>query len=456
MKLWENFLVQQEAELGCETVAKWLHPLKILRYDACNIYLEAKNTFQVVWFEEHIRSKLLNFVNNNNKRIKVHLSLAKNAGPQPLKAKKNKSAVQPPQFQLTFEELDPYCTFDHFIPTENNLLAYKLLCKTAGFDTEKRRLTHGLELSFFNPIYLHGPTGTGKTHLLMALAHALSTQGFKVIYSRAETFTHHVVGAIRAGEMNIFRQAYRNSDVLILDDVHLFSGKGATQEELFHTFNTLHLANKQIILSAHCPPSELQKIEPRLVSRFEWGLVLPLSPLPLDALLAMLTAKAQALNFPLHPKVSEFLLSTFTRGPKAINKALQALILRCHLKEASEGILTKQLTVPQARHLLQDLILEEEKAMLTPEKLIQTVAEHFGIRSDDILGKVQTRDFVLPRQFAMYFCRSLLKIPFVKIGAIFAKDHSTVMSSVKNIQKGIDQDDPDVRPVFNLLEKQLK
>src|SRR5437016_4267085 len=119
MKFWDNFLTQQEAELGCETVAKWLHPLKVLRYDACNIYLEAKNTFQMVWFEEHIRAKLHKFVNNNNKRIKVHLSLTKLQTQKPPPPKKTKSpAAQLPQFQLMFEELDPYCIFENFIPTE--------------------------------------------------------------------------------------------------------------------------------------------------------------------------------------------------------------------------------------------------------------------------------------------------------------------------------------------------
>jgi chromosomal replication initiator protein len=459
MKFWDIFLVQQEAELGLETVAKWLRPLKILRYDACNLYLEAKDSFQIMWFEEHVRSKIITkFVNNNNKRIKVHLSLAKVNLPKHLKLKKNNDPpAQNSKFLLAFDELDPYCTLEYFIPTEGNLLPYKLLCKVAGFDPEKGySKKNGSELSDFNPIYLHGSSGTGKTHLLMALAHALTKQGLNVLYARAETFTHHVVSAIRAGEMNIFRQTYRNSDVLILDDVHVFSRKGATQEELFHTFNTLHLAGKQIILSAHCTPSELQMIEPRLVSRFEWGIALALEQLPLDATATMLANKAQTFNFPLHPKVAEFLLQTFSRGTKAVNKALQALILRCHMAEASEGVLSKQLTVPQTRYLLKDLILEEEQLLLTPEKVIQSVAEHFGIRSDDILGKAQTRDFVLPRQFAMYFCRHLLKIPYMKIGALFSKDHSTVMSSVKIIQKGIDRDDVDIRGVFNLLEKKLK
>jgi chromosomal replication initiator protein len=461
MKVWDNFLLQQESELGAETVLKWLRPLKISRYDACNLYLEAKDSFQILWFEEHIRPKLVRFVNNNSKRIKVHLSLENIQTSRHSKEKQKNSSTPlsppPPLFTLSFDELDPYCTFEYYIPLESHFLPYKLLCKVAGIDPDKgfTRSTVS-DLALFNPIYVYGSSGTGKTHLLMATAHALRAQGLKVLYTRAETFTHHVVSAIRASEMNIFRQSYRNSDVLIIDDVHVFSRKAATQEELFHTFNTLHLAGKQIILSAHCPPAELQMIEPRLISRFEWGIVLALESLSPDKIALMLANKAKALHFSLHPKVSEFLLQTFIRGTKAINKALQALILRCHLLEASEGIPSKQLTVPQTRHLLADLILEEQQALLTPQKVIQHVAEYFGIRTDDILGKAQTRDFVLPRQFAMYFCRHRLKMPYMKIGSLFSKDHSTVMSSVKVIQKAIDVNEVEISGIFNLLEKKLK
>lgn len=462
MKFWDNFLAQQEAELGVETVHKWLRPLKVLRYDACNLFLEAKDSFQALWFEEHVRPKVLNrFVNNNNKRIKVHLSIANaDAGKAPKPKSKKSSEAQlpppPPKFQLSFDQLDPYCSFDHFIQTEVNALPYKLLCKLAGIDPETGKTNNAsLELATFNPIYLHGSGGSGKTHLLMSTAHSLREKGLKVIYARSETFTEHVVSAIRAGEMNIFRQAYRNIDVLVLDDVQIFSRKSATQEELFHTFNTLHVAGKQIILSANCAPSELQMIEPRLVSRFEWGIVLPLELLLKESVANMLDQKAQALNFPMHPKVLEFLLETFSSGPKSLNRALQALILRCHLDEAEDGVSSKQLTVAHTRHFLKDLILEEEQSALTPARAIQLVAEYFGIRSEDILGKAQTRDSVLPRQFAMYFCRNRLKLPFMKIGSLFDKDHSTVMSSVKVIQKGIDESDAEICGHHGALQKKM-
>lgn len=451
MQAWEQFLQTQETELGVETVQKWLRSLKIQRFDACNLYLEAKDSFQALWFEEHMRSKAqLKLVNGNNKRIKVHLSVANS--PQAAKKSKDKfkqkNALTAP-FELTFDDLDPLCLFQHFIVAEDNLLTHKLLLEIAGLSPQ----IHPTQLGTFNPIYLFGSAGSGKTHLLMSLAHALRAQGLKIIYVRAETFTDHVVTAIRAGEMSIFRQAYRNIDVLLVDDVHVFSRKGATQEEFFHTFNTLHLEGKQIILASNCAPQELQLIEPRLVSRFEWGIVLPLKPVKASEMRQLVLAKTQAMQFNLPAKIIDFILETFKSSPKASIKALEALALRLHL-DAKHSLST--LTPTAAKMLLSDLMEEEQKSAITPSKIIQAVAEQYGIRTEDILGKAQTRECALPRQLAMHLCREQLKMPFMKIGDLFSRDHSTVMSSVKHIQKALDQDDKDITGNWHAIVKKLQ
>jgi chromosomal replication initiator protein len=450
MKAWQQFIVEQEAELGLETVHKWLKPLKILHFDACNLYLEAKDSFQALWFEEHIRPKIQKLVNNNNKRIKVHLSILSVETPKPLKVKGKKvqeEVVEAPKFTLNFDPLDEGCRLDNFVLNDNNILIHKLLCKI---------LNNTSELASFNPVYIHGPSGTGKTHLLMAVAQSLRSLGLNVIYTRAETFTEHVVTAIRAGEMSIFRQAYRKSDVLIIDDVHVFSRKHATQEELFHTFNALHLSGKQIILSANCSPADLQMIEPRLISRFEWGIVLPLEPLNNESIRQVLEHKMADMNFAMHPKVQEFLVETFSSSVKSLTRALHALILRSHLSVTSKEISGTHLTLPHIKQLLKDLIHDEEHSALTPQKIVQCVAEYFGIRLEDILGKTQTRDYVMARQIAMFLCRHRLKMSYLKIGEFFAKDHSTVMSSVKVIQNGIDNDDRDISNPYEAIIKKLQ
>lgn len=450
MRAWEEFLHKQEAELGIETVQKWLRTLKVCRFDACNIYLEAKDSFQTLWFEEHVRSiaqtKLLN---GNQKPIKVHLTVANAPASPPKKTRahsKTAKASEATPFQLTFDGLDPLCTFHHFVANPANQLSFQLIHELAADKTDP-------SVGTFNPLYIFGPSGSGKTHLLMSVAEALRSKGLKAIFVRAETFTDHVVTAIRAGEMSTFRQTYRNADVLLVDDVHVFSRKGATQEEFFHTFNTLHLAGKQIILSANCSPQELQLIEPRLVSRFEWGIVLPLKTLPSDALIGLLQAKAEALNFHLPKGLQSFLVESFTSSPKALIKAFEALVLRLHI-DAQHGVET--LSITAAKTLLSDLLAEELKSAVTPSKIIQATAEHYGVREEDIMGKAQTRECALPRQLAMYLCRERLKMPFMKIGDLFSRDHSTVMASVKHIQKSLNQENREIGGAWHAIMKKLQ
>ncbi len=455
MKAWENFLTLLETELGTETVQKWLRPLKIEKFDAANLYLTAADSFQVEWFEEHIRKKAKAFlINNNNRKIKVHISLQGDQQASTTKSRKKKGSEslrsQQP-FSIFFDQLNPLCTLDNYIHTEAYPVPRKLMHQLTGYQDEIKT-----ELGVFNPIYLWGASGSGKTHLLIATAHELQQQGYNVGYVHSDKFTEHVVTAMQAGEMSRFRQSYRNIDVLIIEDVQNFAKKWATQEELFHTFNTLHLAGKQIMLSACSPPSELAFIEARLISRFEWGIVLQVGCFQKEEIREILQTKTQALNYPLNGKVIDFFLETFVSGPKAICKALEALILRTHLNDIATRLSSTQLTVTLVQHQLADLIEEEKQAALNPTKVIQQVSEYFGIRPEDILGKGQSRDCVLPRQLAMYFCRMQLKIPFVKIGDLFHKDHSTVMSSVRQIQKGLDDKDETINDPYHAIAKRFQ
>jgi chromosomal replication initiator protein len=232
------------------------------------------------------------------------------------------------------------------------------------------------------------------------------------------------VQAIRLGQMQAFRKIYRDIDVLIIDDIHIFSRKGATQEEFFHTFNTLHTAGSLILLSANASPTKLHEIEPRLISRFEWGISLGLEK---GDFAPILEKKAHLWNIFLSDELTRFLLEKFPRNPIL---ALQALVLRG--KGAAISCLG-------AERLLKDLIEKEQANELTPEQIIKDVAGHYGITSEDLLGKSQTRECSLPRAMAMYLCRKNLNLPFQKIGDLFDRDHSTVMSSVKQIQSGIEK-----------------
>ncbi len=447
MQAWDNFLKSLESELGRETVRKWLKPLCVRHFDACNIYLEAQDSFQVMWFEEHVRKKSQQeLVNKNNRKIKVHLTVVDHSDPEPASAapeqKRKEPAVAPP-FRLEFDELDGSHTFDGYVSLPTNELAYKLLSQLGG----------EVALGAFNPIYLYGPSGTGKTHLLMATARHLRTLGKRVLCIRAETFTAHVVSAIRAGEMQLFRSHYRNVDVLIIDDVQVFSRKSATQEELFHTFNTLHIDGRQLILSANCSPGELRSVEPRLVSRFEWGITLPLEPPPFDQLRQILLRKAAVIQFPLSSQVVTYLIDTFQSSPSQAMQALEALALRTHL--AGDNISDENpLRLPVAKSYLVDLVEAERRAEVTADKIISAVASHYGIQSSDILGKSQKKECSLPRQIAMYLCRANLRLPYTSIGDVFSRDHSTVMTSVKRIEEQTEMRG-ELTAVVNTIRKSL-
>jgi chromosomal replication initiator protein len=397
MKEWQQFLSRLSQELGPEIVKKWVPQL--LRFDAGNIYLQASDSFQISWFEEHIRPRLKGLTNHNQRPIKVHLV-----------NEKRREQQQEAQRTLSFrpDPIDPEMTLENYIPGKSNLIAHRLLS----------------ENSPFNPVYLYGSKGVGKTHLLMGTALRLQKCGKKVFFARAETFTEHVVQAIRLGQMQEFRKIYRDIDALIIDDIHIFSKKAATQEEFFHTFNTLHTLGLFILISANVPPAQLHEIEPRLISRFEWGISLEVTK---GDVLSILKLKAALWSFELNPELSDWLVQNFIKDPIL---ALQALNLR------SKGSLV---TVSIAEKLLRDLLEKEQENALTAEKIVKQIAAHYGITSEDILGKSQMRSSTLPRQMAMYLCREKLKLPFQKIGEIFGRDHSTVMSSIKQIQKNIEE-----------------
>ncbi len=423
MEAWRQFILEAKKELGSEAIEHWIGDLKISRFDAGNLYLEARDSFQVSWFEEQIRPLLRKglLLNNNQRQIKVHISVAGSPKKEDLKKpeekrQEEKRQEEPARLSIRPDPLDPHLSLEHFIPSSENLMAYKLMGE----------LTHSVP---FNPIYLYGPKSSGKTHLLMGAAQALHKQGKRVFFVRAETFTHHVVQAIRLGHMQEFRKTYRDIDALIIDDIHIFSKKSATQEEFFHTFNNLHTLGRPILLSANAAPSFLKEIEPRLISRFEWGISVGMEktdPKPL------IEKKASLWNVRLSPEMIQFFLNRFS-DPLF---ALQALVLRAK----GAGHFTPEI----AERLLKDLLESEQKNALTFEDIIKLIAAYYGIRSEDLLGKSQTREFAAPRQLSMYVCREKLKLPYQKIGELFSRDHSTVMSSVKQIQKAIEEKSPDI------------
>lgn len=441
MEAWERFLKELEGVFGQEVIDKWVRSLNIVRFDSRNLYLEAKDPFQVLWFEEHIRPRLTSpLLNNNFRPIKIHISSNQSLQTTQKGSKKKTPAPASPSIILDPAPLNPFFTLDNFVIGNKNTLLFRFLSELKS--VAKQRVT------LFNPIYLWGSHGCGKTHLLTGIAQEFKNEGLNVLYARSETFTEHFVLAIRASEMQAFRKAYRQVDVLLIDDVHLFAKKNATQEEFFHTFNALHTAGKQIILSSNLPTQQLAEIEPRLISRFEWGINLQFFSLDQEELKAVLLQRSQALQFLVSVDVIEFLIDHFSSCHSA-QSALEALMLRCHLKGKDPATLDPSTT----KELLADLIEGEKKEILTPEKVIQLVSEHYRMREKELLGKSQAKEHSLPRQIAMYLCREKLHLTLAKIGELFQRDHSTVMTSIRLIKKRASEPDKEIANALEELSK---
>jgi len=423
MKAWEELLVAIGERLGADAVEAWLRPIRLLRFDAANLYLQA-TPFQRSWFEEHVAPLRIPFLNNNQRPIRIHWET--DVALRPVKEETSLLRIFP-------DPLDPEFTLESLLPS----------------DDMGERMAHELsngEVPVFNPVVYFGPSGSGKTHLLTAIAHALRTKGRKVFYVTLQSFTDHVVNAIRLSLMQELRKAYREIDVLIVDDIHHLARKNATQEEFFHTFNTLHTLGRQIVLSSELSPSLLQEIEPRLISRFEWGIAIPLaSPTPVR-LAQILEQKALHLQLTLTPALATHLVQRFPSSPKAAIDALHALALRTSRIESLD----------HAEALLTDLLAKESREALTEEKIICRIATHFGLRPEDLTGKSQARECAQPRQIAMFFCRKLLQIPFQAIGRLFGRDHSTVISSIRQVEKAIASKEPPYAEAISMLTRSLR
>lgn len=447
MKAWNEFLENQKKVLGTVVVERWLKPLKIIHFDARNLYLESKDHFQALWFEEHIRPKAERELRNNNgAKITIHLAIHnQSAKPKTQRpSSRRHEAPMSPKFTPTFDQLNHFYTFQSLLVAEENKVTDKIL----------NEIVNAQKKASFNPIFLTGPPGSGKTHRLMAIAHALQESGNRVIYVRGKTFADHVVSAIRSGEMSTFRHYYRTADALIIDDITLLSGKKATQEEFFHTFNALHLGGKQIILADRSLPSELKEIEPRLTSRFGWGLTLELSQLAFSSFPCLLKQRCSMNQFPLSQEAIKELSNSFSSNPTNLVRALEALILIVH-DRGREFPSSTAIPASTIKRLLSKFIVEEEKLALTPDRLLQAISKHFGISKTTLSSTSQKQDILVPRQLAIYLMRELLNLPYAKIGSILNRDHSTIMTSYKKILRELKSSNQEIHAELHQIEKKL-
>ena len=319
--------------------------------------------------------------------------------------------------------LNPKYKFDTFVVGSNNKFAHSAALAVAESPGEA-----------YNPLYLYGGAGLGKTHLMHSIGHFILEENpsMKILYVNSEEFTNEVINSIRSGnaaEMTNLREKYRTVDVLLLDDVQFIIGKESTQEEFFHTFNALHTAGKQIILSSDKPPKEMATLEERFRSRFEWGLIADIKAPDYETRMAILKKNAEVYNNEIDEEILKYIATNVKSNIRELEGALKKVIASYRLNTGSE------LNMDLAEDALKDIIYPDAKREVTPNLIIDIVCEHYNVSPDDIISKKRNSEFVQPRQVIMYLCRDLIGTPLQTIGKVLGKkDHTTVMHGVEKIK----------------------
>lgn len=331
-------------------------------------------------------------------------------------------------------------TFDAFVVGSNNQFAHSAAMAVAKAPART-----------YNPLFIYGGSGLGKTHLLQAIGHHViaTAKSSKVVYLSSEQFTNEFIDAIQHGTLVKFRKKYRNADVLMIDDIQFLAGKERSQEEFFHTFNALHDGHKQVVLSSDRPASEIDKLEQRLVSRFEWGMTAEIQPPDSETRIAILRSKAAGLNIQLDPWVIDFLADKIRNNVRRLEGALMRV---ASYKSLSDRPITREVI----ENLLRDIFQEQARKTVTIDQIQRRVAEHYDVRLADMTSKRRPANIAFPRQVAMYLSRELTKSSLSDIGDAFGgKDHGTVIHACKLVKRRIEEDEK-TRSTVCLLDTQLQ
>lgn len=321
--------------------------------------------------------------------------------------------------------LNPKYKFDTFVVGSNNKFAHSASLAVAE--------TPG---KAYNPLYLYGGPGLGKTHLMHSIGHFIMEENpnTKVLYVTSETFTNEVIESIRSGNaqaMTKLREKYRTVDVLMIDDVQFIIGKESTQEEFFHTFNVLHSAGKQIILSSDKPPKEMDTLDERFRSRFEWGLIADIQPPDYETRVAILRKNAETCDRPIEEEIITYIATNIKSNIRELEGAFNKIIAFARLNKVD-------LTLPLAEEALKDVIYPNKPKEVTPTLILEVVAEHFGVKKEDITSSRRNSEFVLPRQVFMYLCRDMTDASYANVAKMLGKkDHTTVIHGVNKIVEEI-------------------
>ena len=436
---WTQALAEIKEQIGAQNFETWIAPIRFVSRNKNEVVLEVPNKFFRDWLTEHYINKLEAVLSSSARlAVRVIFQVNEKAAKLPTSEKAAKKDERERDKPQRASNLVAKYTFENFVIGASNQFAHAACVAVANQPGDN-----------YNPLFIYGGVGLGKTHLVNAIGHHATAQrsGLKVGYLSSESFMNELIASLRRDKMDEFKRKFRNVDLLILDDVQFIAGKERTQEEFFHTFNSLYESHKQIVITSDKFPKEIPGIEDRLRNRFEWGLIADIQPPDMETRVAILQKKAEAESVQLPHDVAIFLASNIDSNVRELEGSLTRLGAFASLTKAT-------ITVDLAKDVLRNT-LNGAKREITVENIQKTICDYFNIKVDDLKAKRRTQNIALPRQVAMYLCRKYTGASFPGIGDQFGgRDHSTVIHASKTIERKM-KEDPQMQITIEKLERNL-
>jgi chromosomal replication initiator protein len=436
--VWSAALGELQLQMTQATFDTWLRDSRLVKVEGGKYVVGVKSGYAKDWLENRLLSTIkrtlarltgqtadISFIvwDDDNKQ-QEHVQLLRQVSPPPQ-----------PSPSPNLANLNPRYSFESFVVGPGNRLAHAASMAVSENPADA-----------YNPLFIYGGVGLGKTHLLHAIGHACQTQGLRVLYISSEEFTNDLIEAIRARTTDAFREKYRTADVLLVDDVQFIAGKESTQEEFFHTFNALHGTGKQIVMSSDRPPKAMVTLEERLCSRFEWGLIADVQPPELETRIAILRSKAADFGVDVPDEILSIIAHRIPSNIRELEGAFNRVIA---LSQLTHQPLTPDVAESALSHM------RPERSRLSEQQIIEAVAKHFGVEVAAFEGKSRSRAIARPRQVAMYLLREETGASLPQIGAMLGgRDHTTVMHGCERISEMLEQD-PDLRREVVRLRQRL-
>ena len=424
-QLWQVVLGNLELSLSKASFTTWFKHTSILDQNEGKIVIGVPNSFTKEWLQNKFHQEILRAVRSVNPDIAhIEYQITSNYRPAPYPPQKIEAgapADRPvtPKPSTLSTGLNPKYTFQNFIIGSNNELA----AAAASAVTKNPGKS-------YNPLFVYGGVGLGKTHLMQAVGNEFlkNSSPSKVLYVTSEKFTNDFIQAVRDNRAENFKNLYRGVDVLLVDDIQFLAGKEQTQEEFFHTFNALHQNNKQIVLSSDRLPKDIPAIEERLVSRFEWGMIADVQPPDFETRLAILRAKAKERGYGVEDQVLEYIAQAVETNIRELEGSLNRLMVFCQLNNTAPSL-------ERVKDVLSQIIFSPKKRSVSPKRIMEIVSDYYNVTVDDLIRQSRKREYVVPRQVAMYIIRKELETSLPMIGEIFGgRDHTTVIHAVDKVQ----------------------